>query len=303
MPRSVLLVVNRDKPEAVTAAAEVRRLIERHARLVGELDADGGAGEPLRDARGADLIVVLGGDGTLLSQARRCVDLGLPLLGVNLGKLGFLAEFDLASLRDQAGAVLGAPGAPTHAVRMLRTEVFEAGAGTPRFTGSALNECVVTAGPPYRMISMALSIDGEPGPTVSGDGLIVSTPTGSTAYNVSAGGPIVAPGADATVITPIAAHSLAFRPIVVPASSRVELTMLRVNQSFGTGDRRLGPGRGTTLVLDGHATTWLAEGERVVVTSDGRPVHFVRNPRGSYWATLIDKLHWAAPPKLRAGGA
>lgn len=309
MPRSVLLVVNRDKPEAATAAAEVRGLIERYGKLVGELDSD--AGEPLRDARGADLIVVLGGDGTLLSQARRCVDLGLPLLGVNLGKLGFLAEFDLASLREQAGAVLGGSPPATHVVRMLRTEVFEPGAPAPkgapppvpRFTGSALNECVVTAGPPYRMISMALSIDGEPGPTVSGDGLIVSTPTGSTAYNVSAGGPIVAPGADATVITPIAAHSLAFRPIVVPASSRVELTMLRVNQSFGPGDRRHGPGRGTSLVLDGHATTWLAEGERVVVTSDGRPVHFVRNPRGSYWATLIDKLHWAAPPKLRAGGA
>lgn len=297
MPRSVLLLVNREKPGAAAAAAEVRSLVERHARVAAELDADGGA--TLSDARGADLVVVLGGDGTLLSQARRCADLDLPLLGVNFGKLGFLAEFDLASLREQADVVFGAAPPVVRTVRMLRVEVFEPGASTPRFSDSALNECVATAGPPYRMIVMELSIDGEPGPTVSGDGLIVSTPTGSTAYSVSAGGPIVAPGTDAMAITPIAAHSLAFRPIVVPGSSRVEVTMLRVNQSFGAGDRRVGPGRGTTLVLDGQVTTPLADHERIVVTRDGRPVRFVRNPRGSYWATLIDKLVWAAPPRLR----
>lgn len=297
MPRSVLLLVNRDKPEAAQAAGEVRALIERHGRVVAE--QDGGSSEPVRDAKGADLIVVLGGDGTLLSQARRCADLNLPLLGVNVGRLGFLAEFDLASLREQAAAVLGGPGLATHEVRMLRAEVFEGGAKQSRFSDTALNEAVVTAGPPYRMISLALSIDGAPGPTVSGDGLIVSTPTGSTAYNVSAGGPIVAPGTDAMVITPIAAHSLAFRPIVVPGSSRVEFTMLRVNEGRGPADRRQGAGRGTTLVLDGQVTTPLGEGERVSVTLDGRRVRFVRNPRGSYWATLIDKLVWAAPPRMR----
>ncbi len=296
MPRSVLLLVNRDKPDAANAAGEVRALIERHGRLIAELD--GGDGEPLTNAKGADLIVVLGGDGTLLSQARRCADLDVPLLGVNLGKLGFLAEFDLASLREQAATLFA--GTPvTHEVRMLRAEVFEERSKAPRFSDTALNEVVVTAGPPYRMISMALSIDGAPGPTVSGDGLIVSTPTGSTAYNVSAGGPIVAPGTDAMVITPIAAHSLAFRPIVVPGSSRVEFTMLRVNQTFGQDERRQGPGRGTTLVLDGGVTSPLDQGERVVVTRDERPLRFVRNPRGSYWATLIDKLQWAAPPRLR----
>src|SRR5690606_2223713 len=106
---------------------------------------------------------------------------------------------------------------------------------------------------------------GEPGPTVSGDGLIVATPTGSTAYNVSAGGPIVSPDTDAMVITPIAAHSLSFRPIVVGGASRVEFRADRVNQTYGETDRRFGPGRGTTLVLDGQITTPLLEGERVVV--------------------------------------
>ncbi len=299
MPRSVLLLVNRNKPEAARAAKDVRVLIERFGRVVAEFEGDGAPLPPLPAGQRPDLIVVLGGDGTLLAQARRCADLNLPLLGVNLGKLGFLAEFDLHSLTEQAQALFGGNALPTHDAGMLRAEIYAARAARPRFSDTALNECVVTAGPPYRMISMALSIDGVSGPTVSGDGLIVSTPTGSTAYNVSAGGPIVAPQTDAIVITPIAAHSLAFRPIVVPGSSRIEFTMLRVNQSFGEGDRREGPGRGTTLVLDGGVYSPLEEHERVVVTRDARRVRFVRNPRGSYWATLIDKMQWAAPPRAR----
>lgn len=292
----MLLLVNRDKAEAARAAPEVRSLVEQFGRVVAEMDGDGA---PITSARGADLVIVLGGDGTLLFQARQCADLNLPLLGVNLGRLGFLAEFDLDSLRDQAATLFGGGALPTHEVRMLRAEVFASGAPRARFSDTALNECVVTAGPPYRMISLALAIDGSPGPTVSGDGLIVGTPTGSTAYNVSAGGPIVAPQTDAMVITPIAAHSLAFRPIVVPGASRVEFTMLRVNQSFGSGDRREGPGRGTTLVLDGSVYCPLEEGDRVSVTRDDRRVRFVRNPRRSYWATLVDKLQWGAPPRLR----
>jgi NAD+ kinase len=312
VPRSVLLLVNRNKPEAARAAKDVRSLIERFGRVVAELEGDGAPLPPLPAGQRPDLVVVLGGDGTLLAQARRCADLNLPLLGVNLGKLGFLAEFDLHSLTEQAQALFSGDALPTHEVGMLRAEIHAPGAARPRFSDTALNECVVTAGPPYRMISMALSIDGVAGPRVSGDGLIVSTPSGSTAYNVSAGGPIVAPQTDAMVITPIAAHSLAFRPIVVPGSSRIEFTMLRVNQSFGEGgdpnrvrsrlgtpDRREGPGRGTTLVLDGGVYSPLEENERVVVTRDARRVRFVRNPRGSYWATLIDKMQWAAPPRAR----
>jgi NAD+ kinase len=302
VPRAVLLLVNRDKPEADAAAGEARRLIERHGRLVGEMIAD--PGPALTDAKGADLIVVLGGDGTLLSMARAVGDLGvpilgvnlaglgLPLLGVNLGKLGFLAEFDIASFRDQAASLLGSGPLTTHDARMLRAQVYAAGQATPRLSDTALNECVVTAGPPYRMIAVGVSINGDAGPTFSGDGLIVSTPTGSTAYNVSAGGPIVSPDTDALVITPIAAHSLAFRPIVVAGGSAIEATMLRVNAPTGAS-------AGTSLVLDGHVVTALGEGDRVRVVRDGRPVRFVRNARGSYWATLIEKLNWAIPPKLR----
>jgi NAD+ kinase len=142
------------------------------------------------------------------------------------------------------------------------------------------------------MISIAMRIDGAEGPTVSGDGIIVSTPTGSTAYNVSAGGPIVAPEVDAMVITPIAAHSLSFRPIVVGAGSRIELEMLQVNAQDGTG---------TSLVLDGQVRSPLRRGDRVLIARDGPEVRFVRNPRAGYWSTLIDKMQWAVPPRLREG--
>lgn len=292
MPRAVLLLINRAKPDAVGAAAEIRSIIQQHGRLAAESDT---ADPAPPDPRGADLVVVLGGDGTLLSQSRRCADLELPLLGVNFGKLGFLAEFDLRSIREQAAYLLSGAALPMRRVVMVRAEVFSAGGGPARFSDAALNECVITAGPPYRMISISMRINGERGPEVSGDGIIVSTPTGSTAYNVSAGGPIVAPEVEAMVLTPIAAHSLSFRPIVIGADGKIELEMKRVNAGAGPG----GDGVGTTLVLDGQVTTPLHAGDRVVIARDGRPIWFVRNPLGGYWTTLAEKMQWAAPPRLR----
>ncbi len=288
MPRAALLAYRHDDAESALAAAQVLPLIERFGRLVGVVDANDHTAS--LDGRGADLLVVLGGDGTLLSMARRTVGLDVPLLGVNLGRLGFMAEFDLASLIAHAGALLGEAPLRLHELALLHAAV-NAPDGSVRFEGPALNECAITAGPPYRMIELALSIDGMAGPIVSGDGLIVSTPTGSTAYNVSAGGPIVAPGVGAFAITPIAAHTLSFRPIVVPDSARVEIAAVRVNRD--------GRGLGTTLVLDGQVQTSLAEGERVGISRNGRGVRFVRNPDGSFWATVIEKLHWAAPPRMR----
>jgi NAD+ kinase len=143
------------------------------------------------------------------------------------------------------------------------------------------------------MIDLRRSIDGAPGPALSGDGIIVSTATGSTAYNVSAGGPIVGPGVDAHVITPIAAHSLAFRPVVVPAAARIEITVDRANDD--------GRGMGTTLVLDGQVFTRLHGNERIAVTRHPRAARFVTNARANYWQTLIDKMRWAEGPRNRGG--
>lgn len=291
MGRAVLLLINSDKPEAVAAAEELRDLIGQRGKVVATLDADS---SPLpKDLPRPDMVVVLGGDGTLLAQSRRCLDLGAPMLGVNLGKIGFLAEFDLASVRLQADSLFRDGPLAMRRLGLLHAEVHEPEKQWVRFSGEALNDVVITAGPPFRLITLSLTIDGTPGPTVNGDGLIICTPTGSTAYNLSAGGPIVAPTVDAMTITPIAAQSLAFRPIVVGGSSIVELTVQRVNSPEP-------PGTGTTLVLDGQVQTALKLGDRIVVTTHGKGSRFVRNPASDYWSRLINKLHWARAPRPRA---
>lgn len=286
MGRAVLLVVNRTKPDAVGALGEVRALIERHGRLAGEVEADGA---PLADARGADLVMVLGGDGTLLAQARRCIGLGKPLIGVNFGNLGFLAEFDLDAMRRQAAGLLGDGPLSISERILIRSQVHRPGARSAGFDGLALNDSMIAAGPPFRMIEMDLRINGDSGPRLRGDGVIVSTPIGSTAYNVSAGGPIVSPELDTLTITPVAAHSLAFRPIVIPGWATLEVTMRTANEGAPAG-------AGTTLVLDGQVQQRLAAGDRVVLRRDERRIQLVHNPESSYWQTLLRKLHWAATP-------
>ncbi|TVQ62532.1 MAG: NAD(+)/NADH kinase [Phycisphaerales bacterium] len=286
MRRRVLMLVNRDKPDSADVAASVRTIIETHGLLAGELDAVPEDGSP--ETNGAELIAVLGGDGTMLSQTRRCASLGLPMLGVNIGKVGFTAEFDVESLSDQAASLFGG-GAPLPLREVAILEIAVNGEAV----GLAMNECVVTAGPPFRMIELSLRIDGEPGPTVAGDGMIVSTPVGSTAYTLSAGGPILSPSVYAMAITPIAAHSLSFRPIVVPGESVVELRVGRVNRD--------GPGceGGTAVVLDGRVAKLLNAGDVVRVRRHATSARFVTNAGASYWSTLIRKLHWAVQPLER----
>lgn len=287
MGRRALLLVNPQKPAAAAAAAEMRVLIERHGTFLGVLDADN---SPLPDlAKSADVIVVFGGDGTLLSQCRRCVGLTAPLLGVNLGRLGFLAEFDLPALKDQAESIFGSGPLATETLGFMRVEVFGARQRAPRFSGMSMNDAAITAGPPFRMISLSLSIDGQRGPTLLGDGLIVCSSLGSTAYNLSAGGPILSPRVDGFAITPIAAHSLSFRPVVVAGDSRIEVRVDRAN----TDDDR-----GTTLVLDGQSTTRLSAGDRVVVSKHETRVPLVQNTKTDYWTRLISKLNWATSPRL-----
>ena len=304
MARSVLVVVNRSKPQVVRALPEVRELVTRYGTIVGELDASH-APFTDKDKLNAELVIVLGGDGTLLGQARKFVDMGTPILGVNLGKLGFLAEFDLPALRKHAASLFGSAVLETSDRTMIRAEVFRSALPSkPVFTGLALNDCVITSGPPYRMIELGLRLGGVDGPILRGDGVIVSTPIGSTGYSVSAGGPIVFPELDSLAITPIAAHSLSFRPIVVSSRRPIELAVLRSNPVRNAGQWDHGPGAvttdqpapmGTTLVLDGQVLRPIGEGERVVLIGHDKPVRLVHNPDANYWETLVRKLHWATP--------
>lgn len=284
MARSVVLLVNRIKEGADAAAEEVASLVRAHGELLGVLDdfdrvPDGRASE-------ADLVVVLGGDGTILTTARVWRDLRAPILGVNLGKVGFMAAYDVEDVRRHAPSLFGDGGLVTHRISMIRATVEGGPAGGEEL--EAVNEFAITAGPPFRMIRLGLTLDGQPGPEVRGDGLIVSTPMGSTAYNVSAGGPIVAPGTAAMVITPIAAQSLAFRPIVLDDDREIEVTVLEANEENGEG---------TTLLVDGQERRRVREGQRVRFRGGGRRIELVTNPDVGYWKTLMTKMGWAARPR------
>jgi NAD+ kinase len=262
----------------------VRSTVTRHATIAGEFDVN----DELPASLGADRAVVVGGDGAIMAALRQCVGRGLPVVGVNIGRLGFLAEFDADELDRHAAEVLGLT--PVVRQRMVLAVRVCGEDGRVRYEGIAVNDAVVTAGPPFRMIELALQLDGEHGPEFQGDGIIVATPVGSTAYNASAGGPIVHPDVEAIVVTPNAAHSLAFRPVVVPAHQDVRARVVRANE-------------GTTLVLDGHINVGLRVGDTVVAGRHHAMARIVARTGSSYWDTLVDKMRWAEGPNYRAPGA
>lgn len=287
MARRVALITNRTKAKAMEALGEVRGLINAHGELIAELQT--GEENGLPDPGDVDLVIALGGDGTILAAAHKCLTLGAPLLGVNTGKVGFMAGYELDRFKQDAEALLSGSDVHVKPVTPLRGVVHNA-MGEEVFSSFALNEMVVSAGPPFRMITMDISVDDQVGPRVSGDGVIISTPMGSTAYNVSAGGPIVAPGVNAMTVTPIAAHSLSFRPIVIPGQSQVAVRVCSSNSAENSG---------TTLIIDGQIDRRLREGDILRVTEAAEAIGFVLDSRVSYWNTLLSKMHWASEPRAR----
>jgi len=242
----------------------------------------------------ADAILILGGDGTLLSVARRLGGRQIPLMGVNFGRLGFLASFTPANFRAHLQALLS-NGLPIRGAMMIEASVLPEGAQCRaadgqdvakhrRFVATALNDAVVTAGPPFNMIELEISADSEHGVRYFGDGVIISTPSGSTAYNVSAGGPIISPDVEAICITPICPHSLSFRPVVISPKGTIVAHAVKVNE-------------GTTLFCDGQASTRLKAGEKVVVHRSAHDVQLIENPDAREWRTLAEKVNWAMTPK------
>jgi NAD+ kinase len=230
--------------------------------------------------------VVFGGDGSIISTARLVSEANVPVIGVNVGKLGFLAEFSVEELKTLFPQIIEGK-VKTEKRMMLDCRVLMAqGANeqTEKFCASAINDIYITAGPPFRMIELKILVDSQPLAGCVSDGLIISTPTGSTAYNLSAGGPIVSPKMDAIVITPICPHSLTFRPIVINANSKVEVLGLRVND-------------GTTVSVDGQVSLKLSSDETVKITKQDGFFMIVKNPLLSQWDTLAAKLSWGEKPK------
>jgi NAD+ kinase len=228
----------------------------------------------------ADLCVVFGGDGTLLTAARALADADVPLLGVNMGKLGFLAEFTVEVMQEHFDAILAGDIQPTQ--RML-LDVCVAGNGSETFCSRAVNDVAIVAGEPHRMIQLEVTRGNQCVSSVLGDGLIVATPTGSTAYNLSVGGPLVDPLLDAVVVSPIAPHTLSLRPMVLGADQPITIEATRVN-------------RGTAVMVDGQATTSLAAGDTVTIRRAEKTVKIIPCPGRGFFDVLSDKLHWGHGP-------
>ena len=226
-----------------------------------------------------DMVVVLGGDGTLLSVAD-CIGAagsGIPMLGVNFGSLGFLTEVTLPELYPSLERAL-AGTSPIEERMMLRASTMRHGT---RFGDHiALNDVVITKGARSRMIDLSVSIGDEFVTRVKADGLIVATPTGSTAYNLAAGGPIVQPALDALLLTPIAPHTLTNRPIVIPAS-----TAVRVQPLIEDRDE-------VYVTFDGQVGFQLEAGDDIRICRAERTLRLIRPSTRSYFAVLREKLKW-----------
>ncbi|MDP3720627.1 MAG: NAD(+)/NADH kinase [Acidobacteriota bacterium] len=224
------------------------------------------------------LLLVLGGDGTLLALAKAIAEAGLdiPLLAVNFGSLGFLTEITRPEIYASLDAVLN--GRATHDERMmLKAVATRAGSIT---THLALNDIVFTRTALSRMIELDVSVGDQFVTSVKADGLIVASPTGSTAYNLAAGGPIVHPAMDALVLTPIAPHSLTNRPIVIPSEREVRV------KSTGTNAGNV------YVTIDGQTGFEMEQGDEVAIARAARPLRLVRASARSYFEVLRQKLKW-----------
>jgi NAD+ kinase len=281
--RSVGLCLKPDSQAAGAAAKALEKwLVERGVRVEADQEGArwlGGPGHPRSElGRRVELMVVLGGDGTLLAVARQMGSSAVPILGVNLGQLGFLAEVAPEEQLELLERVLQGD---YQTVERMRLEVYAERDGHELARYLALNDAVITRSELSRMIDLEMLVDGAPVTTYHGDGLIVSTPTGSTAYTLSAGGPILMPGSRVVVLTPICPHTLTQRPIVLPESARLEI---RVFPREGDGQ----------LTVDGQTGLSLASGDRVFIAASERPVQFVVDPYRSRFDVLRTKLGWGS---------
>jgi len=224
----------------------------------------------------SDLLIVLGGDGTLLSAARMAVERKVPILAVNLGGLGFLTTVP----QDEIYSILEEIFTNRHRVServMLEAEIIRGGAVIRRQI--ALNDAVLNKAALARIMDLELRVDGEYVTTYKADGLIVSSPTGSTAYSLAAGGPIVYPIVEAFVVTPICPHTLTNRPLVIPDSAKIEIDFKAEEDAV-------------FLTLDGQVGVELVRGDHIVVKKAQEKLYLVRPARKTYYEILRTKLKW-----------
>lgn len=276
------LVLKRRAPHARDVARGlVGWLAEHEHRALAEPDDAAWLGAIASDKSGmfarADAIVVLGGDGTLLATARLAGEREVPIVGVNLGGLGFLTEITSDELTDTVGRTL-AGEATTDRRRMLRATVRR-GSGESEVY-QALNDAVLSRGSLGRVIDIETHVDGKFLALFKADGVIIATPTGSTAYSLAAGGPLVHPSVRVVILSPICPHKLSVRPIVIDDGSVLDF-------------RLRSPGEELLLTLDGQQTVRLGADDTVSVTRSPHVACLVRSPQLGFYDLLRTKLGWA----------
>jgi NAD+ kinase len=299
--RRIGVVYRAHTPDVLGIVERLRDWAEANEVAVDvEANAGQGPGAALDLGRSpVDLVVALGGDGTFLRAGRLAVGTDIPVLGVNLGRLGFLTAITEANLEEGLDHVIAGEALIEHRFRLHARLETDGIVGDDDFY--ALNDVVIHTTGAARVTPLTLSIGGG-GPDEAGastvhgameevgsfaaDGVIVSTPTGSTAYSMSAGGPIIVPEVEAIVVTPICPHSLAVRPLVVPSHETIRVGSLD-------------PGADHQLTVDGQVVHHVKPGQTVVVSREARPLSLVRLPGQTFFHTMRRKLNWAARPPER----
>lgn len=286
---NIALIGKYQSPDVAESVLEIARFLRSQGRNVwmeqGTASSIGGVGDyPVAtyEQIGAEahLAVVVGGDGTMLNTARRLAENAVPLVGVNLGRLGFLTDISSANAKARLGEII--EGRFIEESRfMLDAEVLRG--GTRVFSTLALNDVVVNKGELGRMIEFDLAIDGEYVYTQRSDGMIVFTPTGLTAYALSANGPILHPSVGGIALVPLCPHALTARPVTLPDSSRIDISLLLPHDA--------------RVHFDGQARFDLRAGDCVRVTRSPLALRLLHPVGYSYYAMLREKLHWSAAPR------
>jgi len=261
----VVLIGKLRSPEIEASMRETREFLARRGCEVLQ------EGDP-----GADLAIVVGGDGSMLAAARDLVRSRVPLVGINQGRVGFMTDIGREDMQSGLGAVLDGQYSIEERT-LLDAEILREGKSVLRTL--ALNEAVLGKGAQGRLIEFQLSIDGEFVYVLRADGVIVATPTGSTAYAMSAQGPILHPAVPALALVPLNPHNLSARPVSVSDRSLIEISLVRAVDARAH--------------FDGFALTDMQEGDKLVLKRSADAARFVHPPGYRYFATLRQKLHWS----------
>lgn len=282
--RRIGVIANPEKPGAAELARRTASALRRAGRVI-VYDADtarmlGGRTVGVATlsalAQETDLVLVLGGDGTMLRAAREVAGLATPLLGINLGNLGFLT----AVLPEQLSSALRCLWEGRFELEersLLEADIRQGSSGAALL---ALNDLVLARGQTSRLIELGVEVNGELLTRYRCDGLIVSSPTGSTAYSLAAGGAIIGPDAEVLMLTPICPHTLSIRPVVINLSARVDVTLV--------SDRLT-----ATVTTDGQQQIEMSPGDRITIRRSARTIRLVRLSGSSFYATLRQKFGWS----------